>query len=251
MSSKLKYTLVGCLVAVFAVAQTGAALARGDDDGSRTREASTTTSASPSATSVSPEVKESAKRKADEIREEARKKRDELKAQVKTQKDDARIARCEAKQTQLKEKYASTSGRAEKLIARIDSRLARVQAFVAKKSVTLENSAELLANIEMKKQAAVAAADNLKTVADGFDCKNDDAKAQAALIKTEVEAFKTAVKAYRDAVRDYFKAVVQAFAKSRTESPSPSSTDSGSPSPTTTESPSTTSTITPSPEGAN
>ena len=166
-----------------------------------------------------------------EAREKSRQRREELQAKAQQKKaeakDSSRIDRCEKKRARLQEKYGALQDRAQKVEERIQARLARAQAFAAKKNLTVPNDEVLLADIEAKRLAVVAGTENIKSAAAGFDCANDDAKAQAALIRTEVQAFKAAVKEYRTAVKAYFAAVIQAYTAtlpSSTESPSTSTT---------------------------
>lgn len=184
--------------------------------------------------SVSVEREAEQSSRANEIREAAEARREEVAAQARTKvadkKDQARIQRCEKIQDKLKNRYAQTSQRAQQMQERIAAHLTRAESFVTKRNLTVPNSASLLADIEAKRLAAAAAAEEIRTVATGFNCSNDDAQAQAALIKAQVETFKTVVKDYRKSVQTYFTAVIAAYASSK---PSSSASPSLSPSPST------------------
>lgn len=186
-----------------------------------------------SESTTSPEAEVEVEKKVEEVRREARERKAEAEKRVTEKKDEARVKRCEERQERLKQKYEATGERSTDLIGRIDRRFQRALGFAEEKSITLANAAELEADVATKKAAAQAAADAIKTTAGEFDCKDDDARVQAELIRADVVAFKEAVKVYRASVKAYFGAVIQAFTASQTTSP----TVEPSESPTTTVTP--------------
>lgn len=228
----VKKILIGLGMLAFLAASVAPAFAHGG----RTSQRTPSPSSSPeveSESSTSPEAEGEVEKKVEEVRRQARERKAEAEKKVTAKKDEARVKRCEERQERLKQKYEATGERSADLIARIDRRFQRAQGFAEEKNITLSNAAELEADVATKKAAAQAAADAIKTTAGEFDCKDDDAKVQAELIRADVVAFKEAVKAYRASVKAYFGAVIQAFAASQTTSP----TAEPSESPTTTVTP--------------
>lgn len=236
MLKKISLLIIAMLLLGAAVIGPQSAQARQGRDDSST-EVESQVSESPSA-SAEVEIENEGREAAREIREQARQRREDLKAEARQKKaeakDEARIARCEQKQEKLKDKYEALRQRTQKVEERIQARLTRAQAFAAKKKLTVPNDDVLLAEIESKRQVVIAAAENIKSAADGFDCANDDAKEQAALIRTEVQAFKAAVKEYRISVKNYFSAVIAAYVASLpSDSVEPSESTSTTPTSTT------------------
>lgn len=174
-----------------------------------------------SETSPSSSPSSQTRSRADTIRADADKRRADIAAKVAEKKDQTRIKRCEAIQARVKDRYTITSQRAREMEERISQRLDRAQAFVSKRNLTVANGTTLLADVDAKRQAAVAAAGGIRTAAEGFSCSNDDAKQQASLIRDEVAVFSTAAKDYRQSVQAYFTAVIAAYsAANPTVSPS-------------------------------
>lgn len=134
----------------------------------------------------------------------------EQKKEFEEKRKEIRKKLCEKVGERTKKHYQQIRERAKKINERISSRVERAKAFVAKNNLTVENYEALLADIEAKKQAAIAAAQAIPESAAKFDCESDNAKTVATEVKAKIEAYKAAAKDYRAAVKTFLQAVKKA-----------------------------------------
>lgn len=132
---------------------------------------------------------------------------------------------CEKIKDKTKNKHDHIKTTAAEIASRIDQRVERAKSFVTSKNLQVANYDSLVADINAKKQTVSSSQSAIASAAAGFDCTNDNRKAQEAIIREKVEAYKVAVKAYKQSVKTFLQAVRSA---AQSQSPTSSQNSSGS-----------------------
>lgn len=154
------------------------------------------------------ELKLEAEKKREELQEQARLKVEEAKKQADAKKLELRQKNCEARSAALTNKIEATSTAAKRHQEKINWFNEKIEAFVTKYNLTVENSTELnkaVTDAAAVSQDAVDALAEYKTVVNCEDV--DAATAQIIAYKDLLNSARDALKAYRTATKNWLVAV--------------------------------------------
>lgn len=135
------------------------------------------------------------------LRSQADKLVQDQRKQGKVKSADARKKSCEARLSALVKQQENYSAAAERHLGVYDDIYDKVEAFQAKKNLTVANLDALKAAVETKRDTAVDAVEILKALPT-FSCDNDDPAEALAAVKLAVSNSRGALKDYRTAIKD-------------------------------------------------
>jgi hypothetical protein len=223
MKQTLKRTIVAGAALLFLVTPS-IATARGGMDDNESKEVKTS--------SVSPSPRPTTEvRKADRLETELRgklqeqaKEREAVREQASEQKkeelrerlDENKKKLCENRINTITRVMTAMNSRRQNAFDRITKVSDAVQAFYAKKELSVANYDDLVAQVSAAKSVAQTAV-SAQTAVAPVDCNGEKPRADIADFKEKRSASIDAVKAYRDAVKALVKAVKEAAASQVTE----------------------------------
>lgn len=133
---------------------------------------------------------------------------------------------CKRREAKVNELMGRISARGEKYASLIATMTERVEAYKESKDLTVANYDALLAEVETKKAAAVAAVEAVKSAQAEFKCDGSDPKGSAAIFKELMKAQNEALKSYKESVVKLLVAVKQSQGD-KTDATKPADGDDG------------------------
>lgn len=149
----------------------------------------------------------------------------EVEQENEAKKEDKKKKICEARLNRIKVRDERIVERAKKHKDRLDVRLEKLQAFVAKKNLTVPNYDALVADVKAKREALIKAHVDLKAAAQSFNCDDHNRRGKVIDIKAKVAAFKTAANTYKTSLKTLLQAVRDAAKAAEVENKPSSSTN--------------------------
>lgn len=125
---------------------------------------------------------------------------------VREKLDDAKKKKCETRQKSVNEVQSSAKNMGTKRYERITKIYGMLTQYYKEKNVKVENYDVLVADIELKREAALAANQAVLAVAP-FACTSDGPKADLEAFRTAQTAKIDALKAYRESVKKLGEAI--------------------------------------------
>lgn len=118
---------------------------------------------------------------------------------------------CQSRERNIKAIMARMADRADKRLRLFDTVSERVQGFYRQNGVIIDGYDALLAQLNAKRQAAVAANQQVKSQSATFDCSIGDPKATASAFQEEVRNANAVYKEYKTALKDLIAGVKTAL----------------------------------------
>lgn len=118
---------------------------------------------------------------------------------------------CQSRERNIKAIMARMSDRADKRLRLFDTVSEKVQGFYRQNGVIIDGYDALLAQLNAKRQAAVAANQQVKSQSTTFDCSIGDPKATASAFQEEVRNTNAVYKEYKTALKDLIAGVKTAL----------------------------------------
>lgn len=115
---------------------------------------------------------------------------------------EGKLRSCQAREKNINRLMDKTTARGEAHIANLTKISERVQKFYVDKGNVLSNYDALVADMNAKKVAAVAAVAKVKADRASFKCDGTDPKGVASVFKEDVKAQTTAIKGYKTSVKN-------------------------------------------------
>lgn len=164
------------------------------------------------------EYKAQLEQKREEIKQRAEKEVEAAKSKVEAKTKEVREKNCEARKAALGNKIKNTSEAAKRHYDKVTSFNEKIDAFVTKNSVTVENYDTLKTNIANAAAKADATVTALTDYNQQVDCTNiDEATAAVVAYKELLTDARDALKDYRTATKELLVAVKTAVEANRTE----------------------------------
>ncbi len=123
-------------------------------------------------------------------------------AEAKLKSADAKLKACQKREATINKKMLQIVARGERQIAIFTQIADRTQAFYTAKGKTLSNYAELVAEVENRKNRAQSALDQMKSHSGTFICDATDPKAVTLHFKESLKREIEALKLYKTAVKN-------------------------------------------------
>jgi hypothetical protein len=142
--------------------------------------------------------------------------------------DGAKLKACQAREKGLERRSETLVKRVEKIAAKFDKIAGKVDTYYFETLVpagkSVDNYANLKADIETQKVAAQTALASAKQNLASFSCEGADPKGTMAAFRTDIQAVNAALKEYRTAVKDLIVAVRTASGDMEEAASSPTAT---------------------------
>jgi TolA-binding protein len=208
MTQRKTLVLVAAIVATGLVAPAAVFAHNGEDHGDKPKTLAETRT----------KTAEELQKQAEQKREEIQQKTDQLRERVKTQREAAKTKlegqrkdKCEQRQSNINKIAGKSTTQSKKHLGTFQKIEERVKQFVTDKNLTVENYDTLVANVDAKEAAAIAAVDVAAETS--FDCDTTDATNPGSVVKTLMQSQHSALKDYRTAIKDLIVAVKQSATK--------------------------------------
>lgn len=155
-------------------------------------------------------AREAAKQKVEIEREAAKQRLEAKKEEIKSKLTEARLQKCEDQEERINSIIAKAGSQSEKQLSVFQSIKDKVVAFYTEKQLSAADYDSLLAIVEEKEAAALAAVSSTETIS--LDCSAEGQQRELGnVLRNSVQSLHGALKEYRTAIKDLLKSVKKAY----------------------------------------